>query len=212
MKKIAFSFLILAALIFPILSGCAKDDAPKANEETVSIAGSAVEKIQEKRVFDFSVDSSLSAMYTERKYEMAKKIAPELNDLEAKEDSALALIGLYEDNLKTFRSYDLVRFYRELKTAAEQAGTTGTAPSEFLLRGGRLFNVRETLEALLALDVYYDRLDEEQIARMMRDFEEFAALEQAAKEEVYPGEVSSGTKFAIFRRYLKSGPAKFPVE
>ena len=54
------------------------------------------------------------------------------------------------------------------------------------------------IEALLALDFYYDQLTEKSIQRMMNDFMDFAAIDYASASKVYK-DASNETMFDMYR-------------
>ena len=101
----------------------------------------------------------------------AKWVAPGIVELEQKEDSAIALIELYEKLILEFRSFD-IDAYNEItilkKDPAENADTYSL--------GSVIMRTRIIIETLLSYDVYYDRLDDQTVSRMMDDFYEFDSI------------------------------------
>lgn len=91
---------------------------PKAQEvtrEIFELAEAAVKKLVERVSFSLSLGVTL-----ERHYDTAKWVAVEVNTLETKKDAALALIELYENNLKRLLEYDLAEYYSLQKQAYEK--------------------------------------------------------------------------------------------
>lgn len=164
----------------------------KPSEETQELANTAVEKLQQAVVFSpgLGLMQTLSEVYNNT----AKWVAPELITLETKEDSALALIKLYEDLLTEYRSCDLDWFYENVKSGYEPDPDHKDA----YMKITRIQTTRMVIEALLALDCYYDLLDERGLQRMMADFKEYIAINNASASKYYD-DVSKKTMFEMYR-------------
>ena len=121
-------------------------------------------------------------------------MAPELITLETKEDSALALIKLYEDLLIEYRSCDLNWFYENVKSGYEPDPNH----KDEYMKITRIQTTRMVIEALLALDCYYDLLDEQGLQRMTSDFKEYIAIDNASASKYYD-DVSTETMFDMYR-------------
>jgi len=143
----------------------------KPSEETMEIAKTAVEKLQLGVVFLPGLDVHKSAIGVYN--DTAKWVAPELLTLETKEDAAIALIKLYEDMLEEYRSCNLERFYENLSFGNNPTGDILTEHNKIV----RLQVTRMVIEALLALDCYYDLLDTYNIQRMTDDFNEYLIID-----------------------------------
>ena len=165
----------------------------KPSDETAELAGAAVEKLQRGLVFLPGVSSSLThTLYDEYEY-TAKWVAPELITLETKSDTAAALTELYEDLIKEYRACDLDSYYEYLKNVYERPEI-----SEANSRIRDLLNKRMVIEALLALDQFYGQLAENDVSRMMNDFEEFAAIDHASSSKFFD-DASKETMFDMYR-------------
>lgn len=164
----------------------------KPSEETLELADTAVEKLQEAVVFapGLGLMQTLSEVYNNT----AKWVAPELITLETKKDSALALIQLYEDLLTEYRSCDLDWFYKNDKPGYEP----DPEHKDAYMRIARIHTTRMAIEALLALDCYYDLLDEQSVRRMMNDFEEYIIIDNASASKYYD-DVSTKSLFEMYR-------------
>ena len=186
-----------AALYYKI-----EDDEVYLNpsDETMELAKTAVEKLQQGRVFMPGVSSNLNhTLYDEYEY-TAKWVAPELIALETKSDTAMTLIELYEDLLKEYRACDLDGFYDYLNKTDEFLQQNAPQPTSSVenIRILDLQCTRMVIEALLALDRYYDQLEEQNIRRMMNDFTEFAAIDYASASKFFNDE-SNETMFDMYR-------------
>lgn len=164
----------------------------KPSDETLELADTAVEKLQQAVVFSPSLGlmQTLPDVYNNT----AKWVAPELITLETKEDSALALIKLYEDLLIEYRSCDLNWFYENVKSGYEPDPNH----KDEYMKITRIQATRMVIEALLALDCYYDLLDEQGLQRMTSDFKEYIAIDNASASKYYD-DVSTETMFDMYR-------------
>lgn len=164
----------------------------KPSEETLELANTVVDKLQQAVVFSPGLDmmQSLPEVYNNT----AKWVAPELITLETKEDSALALIKLYEDFLTEYRSCDLDWFYENVKSGYEPDNDH----KDEYMKITRIQTTRMVIEALLALDCYYDLLSEQDIQRMMADFKEYITINNASASKYYD-DVSNETMFEMYR-------------
>lgn len=164
----------------------------KPSEETLELANTAVEKLQQGVVFDLGLGlmQTLPEIYNNT----AKWVAPELITLETKEDSALALIQLYEDLLIAYRSCDIDWFYENVKPGYEP----DFDHKDEYIKITEIQTSRMVIEALLALDCYFDLLDEQNIQRMMADFKEYITINNASASKYYD-EVSQETMFEMYR-------------
>lgn len=164
----------------------------KPSEETLELANTAVEKLQQGVVFDpgLGLMQTLPEIYNNT----AKWVAPELITLETKEDSALALIELYEDLLIAYRSCDLDWFYENVKSGYEP----DFDHKDEYLKITEIQTTRMVIEALLALDCYYDLLDEQGVQRMMADFKKYIIIDNASASKYYD-DVSQKTMFEMYR-------------
>ena len=165
----------------------------KPSEETMEIAKTAVEKLQLGVVFLPGLDVHKSAIGVYN--DTAKWVAPELLTLETKEDAAIALIKLYEDMLEEYRSCNLERFYENLSFGNNPTGDILTEHNKIV----RLQVTRMVIEALLALDCYYDLLDTYNIQRMTDDFNEYLIIDNYYTSK-YFNDVSPETMFEMYRR------------
>ena len=177
----------------------------KPSDETMELAKIAVVKLQQGPVFMPGVSSNLNhTLYDEYEY-TAKWVAPELITLETKSDTAVALIELYEDVLKEYRACDLDKFYAYGKMTYEYQVQHGEpypdSQSQYVEEFRRILDLQDSrmvIEALLALDFYYDQLGEQSIQRMMNDFIDFAAIDYASASKVYK-DASNETMFDMYR-------------
>lgn len=221
MKKTISLFLVVFLLISLVLPTFAQDvrkndstrteSAPslnassqepqKASRETVALAEAAVQKLQEQVVFSPSFSNS-QTFSLEKAYETAKRVAPELLDLETRQDAALALIECYENFLNKAHEYNFEECYSLGKKAMECGTSNLWKPDENFMYGMELIRTRYTLEGLLALDCYFNLLDEQSIEQMLVKFEEFVELNNNATIIAF-NETSSGTLFEMFRKSLR---------
>lgn len=172
----------------------------KPSEETLEIAKSAVEKLQLGVVFMPGVImKTLSELYNDT----AKWVAPELLTLETKEDAAIALIKIYEEMLEEYRSCDLDWFYDNV--------SSGQQPEKELLSEHnkivRLQRIRMSIEALLALDCYYNLLDAYGIQRMTNDFNDYLTIDNSFASKYF----DSFSTETMFKRYRNGDFFKFIV-
>ena len=166
----------------------------KPSDETLELAEIAVEKLRQELVFMPGVSSNLMhTLYDEYEY-TAKWVAPELITLETKSDIAEAFIKLYEDMLKEYHSCNLDWFYENVRPGFEL--NEENSADYYMIT--RLQNTRMVIEALLALDCYYDQLGEQSVQRMMNDFAEFAAVDYASASKFY-NDASDETMFDMYR-------------
>ena len=172
----------------------------KASDETMELAGTAVCKLQQGLVFMPGVSSDLlHTLYDEYEY-TAKWVAPELITLETKSDTAAALTELYEELLKEYSVSDIDCYYDYQRKTYEFMTQNAPQPksSEVIERIRELQNTRMVIEALLALDCYYDQLDENGVLRMKNDFEEYLKIDYASASK-YFDDASQETMFEMYR-------------
>ena len=100
---------------------------------------------------------------------------------------------------------DLDKFYAYGKMTYEYQVQHGEpypdSQSQYVEEFRRILDLRESrmvIEALLALDFYYDQLTEKSIQRMMNDFMDFAAIDYASASKVYK-DASNETMFDMYR-------------
>lgn len=211
MKKVLLSFVFLFVMTPMLLSSFSfitpigsffrdSNSSPeisethKAREETVEAAESIVQKLAQNDVFSYELGFT-----TEAYYETAKWVAVELDAFEAEPDASLSLIEVYEDLLSEARVYNFEAYFAEVKAISDMQPEKPSVLSEEYVRGTELLEKRETVEALLALDVYYDRLDQNDLMKMTGYFEEFARLRYVPAEKIC-GSAYPGTLFEIYRR------------
>ena len=165
----------------------------KPSEETTEIAKTAVEKLQLGVVFmpGLDVHKSVTGVYNDT----AKWVAPELLTLETRQDASIALIKIYEDMLKEYRSCNLEWFYENLSSGNNPMGDLITEHNKIV----RLQRTRMVIEALLALDCYYDLLDTYNIQRITDDFNEYLIINNYYTSK-YFNDISTETMFEMYRR------------
>ena len=175
----------------------------KPSDETLELAGAAVEKLQEARALDASVLSIVRTL--DEEYNLtAKWVAPELITLQTKKDAATALIKLYEELLTEYKTYNLDAYYDWMIKDCEYANEHAPYPvSEIKIseENQRIIDLqvtRRVIEALLALDCYYDMLKPAEIERMKKDFNEYVTVTNASAEK-YFDDVSDETIFDSYR-------------
>ena len=195
--------IILASLLVIIISihfkkqdSCLVDNDTEKylnpSEETMEIAKTAVEKLQLGVVFfpGLDVHKSVTGVYNDT----AKWVAPELLTLETKQDASIALIKIYEDMLEEYRSCDLDWFYDNV--------SSGQQPEKELLSEHnkivRLQRIRMSIEALLALDCYYNLLDAYGIQRMTNDFNDYLTIDNSFASKYFDS-FSTETMFKSYR-------------
>ena len=165
MKKL-FSVLLLLSVIAALFSSCNTSVKPTvASEQTLTLAESVVHDLESQGAFG---PTGVSA---EHAYDTAKWVAPGIVELEKKEDSAVALIELYEKLLSEFRSFD-IDAYNEITILKKDPAENADAYS----RGSVIMRTRIIIEKLLSYDVYYNRLDDQTVSRMMDDFYAFDSI------------------------------------
>lgn len=168
-------------------------DLQQASNETLLLAKDVVRKLSQEVVFSLGLECTLDHMYN-----TAKWVSPEVMTLEAKEDASLALIELYEEILTEFVKYDIDSYNAFWEKALDSAVEKPAEINDFIRCGQELFSVRETIEALLALDCYYNLLDTTQIQRMIDDFKEFSNVNNTSTLKIY-GESNSSSLFEKYR-------------
>ena len=193
----SISVVIVALCVIIAMHYKTEDDEVYLNpsDETLELAATAVDKLQEGLVFMPGISSSFGDTVVTRYNNTAKWVAPELLTLETKEDASLALIKLYEDLLKEYRSCDLDRFYALPEPPYEISPDYIDEFRSIV----RCQSVRMTIEALLALDLFYDQLSEKEIQRMMKVFEEYVKINNASARKFFD-DVSTETMFEMFRK------------
>ena len=178
----------------------------KPSDETLELARTAVEKCEQAVIFVMGTSSDLTHTLYDEYEKTASWVAPELMTLETKSDASIALIKLYEDVLKEFRTCDLDGWYDfQIKTAKflEEHAPYPVAQIQYSEENRRiqyLFGTRRVIEALLALDRYYDQLGEEDVSRMLNDFSEFAEIDSAS-QIIFFDDASNETLFEQFREW-----------
>lgn len=168
-------------------------DLQQASSETLLLAKGVVRKLSQEVVFSLGLECTLDHMYN-----TAKWVAPEVITLETKEDASLALIEVYEEILTELDKYDLDRYNAFWGKALDSAVDRPAEVNNFIRRGQELFGMRETIEALLALDCYYDLLNAHQLQRMFDDFETIVNICNASTSKIY-GETNSLSLFEQYR-------------
>ena len=147
-------------------------------EETMALARTAVEKLAKGHVFSDWI-LSVSIPTTDRYEHTAKWVAPEVTVLETKPDAALALILIYEEMLAELRTAKLDQYYQYLSEGSDIYPPDSPFPEEFEEERQKisfLRRVRYVIEALLALDCYYDLLSDAEYIRMYSNFEEYVTI------------------------------------
>ncbi len=194
---IASLLVIIISIHFKKQDSCLVDNDTEKylnpSVETMEIAKTAVEKLQLGVVFfpGLDVHKSVTGVYNDT----AKWVAPELLTLETKQDASIALIKIYEDMLEEYRSCNLERFYENLSSGNNPTGDILTEHNKIV----RLQVTRMVIEALLALDCYYDLLDTYNIQRMTDDFNEYLIIDNYYTSK-YFNDVSIETMFEMYRR------------
>ncbi len=169
-------------------SGSSTTEYQKASKETLELARNVVQELESHAVFCYTLGYSLDYLY----YEVAKYSVPGTKILETKSDASLALLEIYEEMLSEFREYDIDRYHAYL-----EAGQI-VQDDDYILRGWKLFRCRENIEAMLALDCYYNLLDENEVQRMTDDFAEFADLNCSSWKK-FDVNAECNTLFEIYR-------------
>jgi len=194
---IASLLVIIISIHFKKQDSCLVDNDTEKylnpSEETMEIAKTAVEKLQLGVVFfpGLDVHKSVTGVYNDT----AKWVAPELLTLETKQDASIALIKIYEDMLEEYRSCNLERFYENLISGNNPTGDILTEHNKIV----RLQVTRMVIEALLALDCYYDLLDTYNIQRLTDDFNEYLIIDNYYTSK-YFNYASTETMFEMYRR------------
>ena len=104
------------------------------------------------------------------------------------------MIKLYEDLLIEYRSCDLDWFYKNVKSGYKP----DSEHKDEYMKITEIQATRMAIEALLALDCYYDLLDEHGIQRMINDFKEYITINNAFASKYYD-DVSTDTMFDMYR-------------
>ena len=175
-------------------------------EETMALARTAVEKLAEAYIFDLGVYSSGFITTTEIYERTAKWVAPEVTVLETKPDAALALILIYEEMLAELRTAKLDQYFQYLSEGSDIYPPDSPFPEEFEEERQKisfLRRVRRVIEALLALDRYYDLLSDAEYIRMYSNFEKFVAIHAAAASKYY-NSYSTNIQFETYRRIRRN--------
>ena len=174
-------------------------------EETMALARTAVEKLAKGHVFDDWI-LSVSIPTTDRYEHTAKWVAPEVTVLETKPDAALALILIYEEMLAELRTAKLDQYFQYLSEGSDIYPPDSPFPEEFEEERQKisfLRRVRRVIEALLALDRYYDLLSDAEYIRMYSNFEKFVAIHAAAASKYY-NSYSTNIQFETYRRIRRN--------
>ena len=147
-------------------------------EETMALARTAVEKLAKGNCFDLRLQSIPTSTTDSYKY-TAKWVAPELTVLETKPDAAAALILVYEEMLAELRTAKLDQYYQYLSEGIDIYPPDSPFPEEFEEERQKIVFLRQArnvIEALLALDCYYDLLSDAEYIRMYSNFEEYVTI------------------------------------
>ncbi len=190
-----------AALYYKI-----EDDEVYLNisDETMELARAAVDNLYRSAVLGLNLSSDFRWSLMDE-YTVGKRVAPELIILETRKDSALAFINLYEELLCEFRDCDLEAYYNEAISITEFLNQHAPYPiaelktSDEYKKVIRIYGNRLSLEALLSLDCYYDMLSEDDIERMMKDFDEYLKIQNTYTRKYYD-QADEETWFSICRR------------
>lgn len=161
----------------------------KASKETLEIAKNIVNKLEQESVFSLYLGRSL-----EQLYDTAKWVAPETKDFETRKDASIALIEIYEEMLVEVREYDFDSYFKYFSKISEK----NDGLTDFIVKGNYILGIRETIEAMLAIECYYNLLNEKQVQRMTEDFEEFSDYEYASLCKIYD-DTEFGTLFEKYR-------------
>lgn len=197
MKKICQIFCTLLIVLTALFSGCQKRRSlPSMGDpdiKTVETARKVVQALDQEVVFSISYLDQNTDTY--RLYDIAKKSVPLLGAFETDSDAAVALIKIYEELLSQARKYDFESWLSaDIDTFSNDAMyQTGT---DILAKA-------ETIEAMLALDCYYNLLNDQEIERMTADFLEMATILAKAEAAVNgSGDAEEiHTKFDTYRSY-----------
>ena len=165
----------------------------QASEETLILAEKVVQELVDGAAFTLGIECTLNHMYN-----TAKWVAPDVVVLETKEDSSLALLQIYEETLIELKKYDLDRYNAFWEKALYSAVDSPVEIDDFIRHGQKLFSIRRIIEALLALDCYYVRLNENEIQHMTSVFKEFSNTSNASAIKIY-GETDALTLFEHYR-------------
>ncbi len=121
-----------------------------------------------------------------------------MNDFEKRKDASISLIELYEEMLTNLHEYDLDVYITYCSNFSENNYEKNNQYTGYIVEVNTLFGIRETIEALLAVDCYYNLLDEKQVHRMIEDFKEFAVCEYSSVCKTY-GDTEYSTLFEKYR-------------
>ena len=174
------------------------------SDETMELARSAVEKLYRNLVLGLNLSSDFRWSLMDE-YTVGKQVAPELIILETKKDAASAFIKLYEEMLVEYRGCDIDAYFDESIKISKFLDEHAPYPiaelkvSDEYKKVIRIHDVRLRLEALLSLDCYYDMLSEDEIERMMKDFDEYLKIQNTYTRKYYD-QVAGETWFSICRR------------
>jgi len=170
----------------------------KTNDETILVAKRVVQKLADNVVFSLSLECSLEQMYN-----TALWVSPELSDLGKMEDASRALIKIYEEILAEIYNYNLTDYYSFWKKASQNTNATPVVLPYHIKQVRRLLCMRETIEALLATDSFYELLDEDDLQRIKKEFEVFSNLILSSIENT-PKDTQSFILFNQYRSYRES--------
>lgn len=168
----------------------------KASKETLELAKSVVWQLEQKVVFTLG----LGTFTLDQLYNAAKYAVEDTRLLETKPDASIALIEVYEEIMSESEEYDFEAYYSFGKEN-QQRLRAGLPPEEFddnITCGRDLLGMRETIEALLAVDAYSALLDKAQFNRMMSNFERFAIMIYEAQAKIYDDAVPE----TLYEKYL----------
>ena len=197
-RRISLKKVLIIAAAVVLITAIASTAAAIAIDagETKELAKTAVDKLQQSLVFMPGVSSNLNHTLNDEYEDTAKWVAPELTTLETKNNAAVAFIELYEKLIKEYRECDVDGYYDFISKVDEQPGKIVFSDENLRIR--ELRNTRMVIEALLALDCYYDQLKEKNVSRMMKDFEEYAEIDYASSSK-YFSDADKETMFDMYR-------------
>lgn len=141
--------------------------------ETIAKAEEIVHELSKEVVFSISYLNETTT--TDKLYNIAKSVVPEVEAFEAMENATIALIAVYEELIARAENFDFKEYF------STDIDTLLTTENEMFRIGSSILGERNTIEALLSLDCYYDRLDNQEIQRMIEDFEKLASIIESAR-------------------------------
>ena len=177
-----FAAALTAVVLFSMsAAGCRPNSASAAaSGETKTALENVLKKLE-----DNSISFSLTyGDYTaEDVYNTAKSAAPELDELEGKEDSGLALLELYEEYCNKLNAYDYTAMLQRMKRGVEE-------PEEYPWRyedaeGYEMWMTPKLIEGLLAQKVFFEKLDAAQRERFCKCCSDIYGIVFPATREVF---------------------------